>query len=70
MMNTKEVRETRELTADEIDRVSGGEIWNFGFFRVAGQVYDGGVALGLEVGGTRYIVNIGSGGINGFTKPA
>jgi hypothetical protein len=69
-MNAKEVSETRELAADEIDRVSGGEIWDFGFFRVAGLAYDGGVSLGLEVGGTRYIVNVGSGGINGFTKPA
>jgi hypothetical protein len=67
-MNTKET--IRELTADEVEVVNGGQILDFGFFRVAGTVYDGGVALGLEVFGTQYIVNAGSHGVNAWSQPA
>jgi len=66
----KEGSEIRELRADEIELVDGGEIIDFGSFRLAGTAYEWGVALGLEVGGTQYIVNIGTFGINAWSQPA
>jgi hypothetical protein len=57
-MTTALNADIRELTMDEVDRVDGGLILDFGLFRVAGMIYDGGVALGVEVLGERFIVNI------------
>jgi hypothetical protein len=57
-MTTAASADIRELTTDEVDLVDGGLILDFGLFRVASMAYDGGVALGLEVFGQRFIVNI------------
>ena len=69
-MSMNETSEIRELTAGEIELVDGSQIIDLGFCRVAGVAYGSGVALGLEVGGTQYIVNIGSFGINAWSQPA
>jgi len=69
-MSTKEVKEIRQLTADEVELVDGGRIIDFGFFKVAGVAYEGGVAVGVEIGGTQYIVNVGTFGINAWSHPA
>jgi hypothetical protein len=62
-MNMQEKDEICALTADEIDLVEGG-------LRFAAMVGGGTLSLGVEIGDTRYIVNIGDWGISAFTKPA
>jgi hypothetical protein len=74
-MNARETTEMRELTAAEIDSVDGGAIMNLGFCKVAADAYTfgthgWGVALGVEIGGTQYIVNVGSFGVNAWSQPA
>jgi hypothetical protein len=53
----------QELSADELDRVAGG-------LRFAAMCGGGTLALGVEIGDTRYIVNIGAWGVSAFTTPA
>lgn len=62
-MNTQETGEIRELGADDIDGVAGA-------LRFAAMINCGVLALGVEIGDTRYIVNIGAGGVSAFTRPA
>jgi hypothetical protein len=62
-MNVHERSQIRELTADDIDCVAGG-------LRFAAMYACGTLALGVEIGDTRYIVNIGACGVTAFTKPA
>ena len=59
----QETNEMRELTAYEIGLVDGG-------LRFAARCEEGVLSLGVEIGDTRYIVNIGSFGVNAFSKPA
>ena len=62
-MNSHETSQIRELTADDIDGVAGG-------LRFAASFSCGTLALGVEIGDTRYIVNVSSCGVSAFTKPA
>ena len=62
-MNVQETSEIRVLTADEIDLVDGG-------LRFAAAIAGGTLALGVEIGDTRYILNISESGVSAFTKPA
>jgi hypothetical protein len=62
-MNTHERSQIRELTADDIDCVAGG-------LRFAASFNCGTLAVGVEIGDTRYIVNVSSCGVTAFTKPA
>jgi hypothetical protein len=63
MMSVQERSEIRALTAAEIDYVEGG-------LKFAVAVACGVLALGVEIGDTRYIVNISECGVSAFTKPA
>jgi hypothetical protein len=62
-MNVQEPNEIRGLTADEIDLVDGG-------LRFAATFQCGVLAVGVEIGDTRYIVNISECGVSAFTAPA
>jgi len=62
MMNMQERSEIRGLTADEIDLADGG-------LRFAAAFQCGTLALGVEIGDTRYILNISECGVSAFTKP-
>ena len=62
-MNMQERSQIRELTADDLDCIAGA-------LRFAATFNCGTLAVGVEIGGTRYIVNIGSWGATAFTKPA
>ena len=62
-MNMLERSQIRELTVDDLDCVAGG-------LRFAAMCGGGTLALGVEIGDTRYIVNIGAWGVTAFTKPA
>jgi hypothetical protein len=62
-MSVQETSEIRDLTADEIDLVDGG-------LRFAASFQCGTLALGVEIGDTRYILNISECGVSAFTKPA
>ncbi len=62
-MNVHERSPIRALTADDIDSIAGA-------LRFAASVNCGTLAVGVEIGDTRYIINIGSWGVSAFTKPA
>jgi hypothetical protein len=62
-MNTHETSQIRELTADDIDGVAGA-------LRFAAMFACGTLAVGVEIGDTRYIVNINACGVTAFTRPA
>ena len=62
-MNMQERSQIRELTADDLDCVAGG-------LRFAAMFNGGTLAVGVEIGDTRYIINIGAWGATAFTKPA
>jgi hypothetical protein len=62
-MSIQERSQIRELSADDLDCVAGG-------LRFAAMCGGGTLSLGVEIGDTRYIVNIGSWGVSAFTKPA
>jgi hypothetical protein len=62
-MSVQERSEIRGMTADEIDLVDGG-------LRFAAAFRCGVLALGVEIGDTRYIVNISECGVSAFTAPA
>jgi hypothetical protein len=62
-MNPDERSPIRELTAADLDSVAGG-------LRFAATFNCGTLAVGVEIGDTRYIVNISPCGVSAFTKPA